>query len=137
MVSSMQIYGTIFNLARKPSFLIFQGSFCCLNQVRAYLPIFLLTVTDYGRTMKLFFYKNPKFLGMGRQIRPINFGAFGVFSAEPISTHFGTVTDRNILDNFLQVVIYFGLGSKYLGEKMGEKCLLINLLANFLKCILL
>ena len=48
-------------------------------------------------------------------------------------------TDRNILDNFLQVVIYSDLGSKYLGSKMGEKCLanelivLSNLLANFLK----
>ena len=29
-----------------------------------------------------FFHRNPKLLGLGRQIGQINFGAFGAFSAE-------------------------------------------------------
>ena len=37
-------------------------------------------------------------------------------------------TDRNIVDYFLQEVIYSGVGSKSLGSKMGEKCLANELL---------
>ena len=46
--------------------------------------------TDYGRPMKPFFHWNPKLLELGRQIGQINFGAFGIFSAElsvPILVH--------------------------------------------------
>ena len=39
-------------------------------------------LTDYGRPMKPFFIEIPKFWGWGRQIGQINFGAFGVFSAD-------------------------------------------------------
>ena len=44
--------------------------------------------TDYGHPERVFF-KNPKLLGLGRQIGLKFFEAFGVFS---ISTHFGTVS---------------------------------------------
>ena len=44
-------------------------------------------------------------------------------------------TDRNILADFLQVVICYGLGSKDLAWKMGEKCLAGELLC--IKTILL
>ena len=46
----------------------------------------LWVATDYGHPMKLF--QNPKLLGLGRQFRQINLGAFGVFSSNislPIS----------------------------------------------------
>ena len=33
-------------------------------------------------TQTEFFFKNPKLLGLGRQIGPKSFGAFGVFSAK-------------------------------------------------------
>ena len=36
--------------------------------------------TDYGRSMKPFFYKSPKLLG--RQFGKVNFGAFGAFLIE-------------------------------------------------------
>ena len=36
----------------------------------------MVLVTDYGHPIKLFFIKNPKLLGLGRQIWQINFGAF-------------------------------------------------------------
>ena len=40
-----------------------------------------------------FFHRNPKLLGLGRQFEQVNFGAFGVFSANyVISTHFDTVS---------------------------------------------
>ena len=39
-------------------------------------------LTYYGRPMKPFFHQNSKLLCLGRQIGQINFGAFGVFSAE-------------------------------------------------------
>jgi hypothetical protein len=35
--------------------------------------------------MKPFFHRNPKLLGLGRQIEQINYGAFGVFSVSPLS----------------------------------------------------
>ena len=38
--------------------------------------------TDYRCPMKLFVYRNSKLLGLGRQFEQINFGAFGVFSAD-------------------------------------------------------
>ena len=38
--------------------------------------------TGYGCPMMPFFHWNPKVLGLGGQIVQINFGAFGVFSAE-------------------------------------------------------
>ena len=37
--------------------------------------------TDYERPNEAFFHRNPKLLGLGRQFGQINFGAFGVFSA--------------------------------------------------------
>ena len=36
-------------------------------------------------------FEIPKLLGLGRQIGPKSFGAFVVFLADNISTHFGTV----------------------------------------------
>ena len=50
----------------------------------------MLEITDYGRPMKPFFIE---LLGLGKQIGQINFGAFGVISAEiSVSTNFGTVS---------------------------------------------
>ena len=40
----------------------------------------ILIGTDYG-PLERAFLENPKILGLGRQIGPTNFGAFGVFSA--------------------------------------------------------
>ena len=36
-------------------------------------------ITDYGRPIKPFFHWNPELLGLGRQIRQINSGAFGIY----------------------------------------------------------
>ena len=52
--------------------------------------------TDYERPMMPFFRWNPKLLNLGRQIGQISFGAFGEFSAELLSTHFGTVSPLSI-----------------------------------------
>ena len=53
--------------------------------------MFQLGSTDYGSPMKPFFIEIPNF---GRQFGQINFGAFGVFSAN--FTHFGTVRPLSI-----------------------------------------
>ena len=47
-------------------------------------PISVYHATKHGlRTPKeAFFHRNPKLLGLGRQLVQINFGAFGVFSAD-------------------------------------------------------
>ena len=36
----------------------------------------MYSYTNYGHPLKLFFYKNPKLSGWGRQFGQINFGAF-------------------------------------------------------------
>ena len=50
------------------------------RNIRLLFIVIKLRTTDTQR--EFFFFKNPKLLGLGRQIGLINFGVFGVFSAE-------------------------------------------------------
>ena len=46
----------------------------------------ILCITDYGRPITPFFIETQNFLGLGRQIGQMNFGAFGTVS--PLSMFF-------------------------------------------------
>ena len=61
----------------------------------------LWVATDYGHPMKLF--QNPKLLGLGRQFRQINLGAFGVFSSNislPISVQWVPCPCFSLINHF-------------------------------------
>ena len=51
-----------------------------------YYSAILLTM-DYERPMKLFFYRNPKLFGLGRQIGQITSGIFSAKLSSPILVH--------------------------------------------------
>ena len=66
------------------------------------------------------FHRNPKLLGLGRQFGHINFGTFGLFSANLSATIFGTVSPLRMFSInqplFLQKLsLYIQSSNSYLG----------------------
>ena len=81
--------------------------------------------TDYGHQDTDFFFENSKLLGLGRQIGPNVFGAFGVFSIElcisPLSMFFiiQPLCLQKTKPLFPLPNIYLGLGFEFGQQRIG------------------
>ena len=95
--------------------------------VKAHVEINLVAFNQGLRTPnEAFFHWNPKLLDLGRQIEQINYGAFGVFSAElsaPMfgTVHYSTVISTKILSLSIHISnIYLGLGFEFGPQRIRD-----------------